>query len=359
MIFNKNGQGTAEVAQIATWTSDHNYQHIAKALLLAKRKVLKITGKEIYQTALNHYNSTEFQVESPSSEQAKLDKLVLWFQTVFVNFAYSKNLYKDTVIWNNSGINVTWSDEYRPAQKETLKKVSDSLEHDGYEYLDLLIEFLNDNKTQFSEFQTSIKGKNLNELFINDADEFNFYYNINNSVSYFFEILDMVRRVQRTSISDATGIDLYNETIKYQLNRIDIEASDIIVVYVEDLPASQPDGTIGLVSSDNSYYKSTGGTWNLFVYDCRELLILIKSTLVDLVIYNKFLSDISNLKNDLSKQIELLRANANDLFAKAQTGLAKITFYVQELENVDNETETADDSNIDNDIITTNNSFFM
>ena len=195
MIFNKNNNGTEEIALIATWTANHEYQHISKALILAKRKVLKIIDKKTYDTALTHYLSNDYKVENPDADQKRLDTLVFWFQTVFVNFAYEKNLAKDSVLWNNSGITVAWSDQLRPAQQTTLDNVSDSLNKDAYEFLDLLIEFLNENADTFTDFQDSIENRKIKQLFINNAEDFSYYFNINGSVSYFFEILDVIRRV--------------------------------------------------------------------------------------------------------------------------------------------------------------------
>ena len=164
MIFNKNDNGTQEIANIATWTADHDYQHISKALILAKRKVLKIIDKKTYQLALDHYVSDDYNTEEPTKELLLLDKLVNWFQIVFVNFAYEINIAKDTVIWDNSGINVTWSEQFRPAQQTSLDKISSSLNKDAYEFLDLLIEFLNENQETFTDFHKSIENLKLKEF---------------------------------------------------------------------------------------------------------------------------------------------------------------------------------------------------
>ncbi len=81
MIFNKDNNGTSEIANIATWTADHNYQHIAQALKLAKHKLLKIIDKKTYAAALEHYKSENFQKASPTEAEARLDSLVVQIQT--------------------------------------------------------------------------------------------------------------------------------------------------------------------------------------------------------------------------------------------------------------------------------------
>jgi hypothetical protein len=355
MLFNKNNNGTQEIAGIATWTANHRYEHIYPALLLAKRKVLKIIDKATYQTALTHYQSDDFQADDPTDEQKRLDNLVYWFRYVLLNFAYSKNLSKDTVLWDNSGINVAWTDNFRPAQQDTLANLGESLDRDGYEFLDLLIEFLNENIDIFTDFKQSVENRKLKQLFVNDAEDFSFYFNIKGSVSYFFEILDVIRRVQRTHIFSALGSLYYNLVQDYQEKRLELEdVTDEVETFAE-LPATPADGDIVLVASEKTYYKFINPGWIQYAYDSRLLLDMIKPALIDYTIYTKFVSDISNLKGN-AKQLEQLQANADFLKSKAQASTAHIIDYLKTLMPVDVdavvETETAGYSY-------SNNSFMM
>ncbi len=330
MIFNKDNDGSNEIAEIATWTADHDYRHISKALLLAKRKVLKIIDKETYKLALSHYQSENYKATEPSEEHKLLDSLVFWFQTVYVNFAYEKNIAKDSVLWNNSGISVAWSVELRPAQQAALDNVSDSLKKDAYEFLDLLIDFLNENSETFTGFKSSVENKKIKQLFINNAEEFCFYFNINGSVSYFFEILDVIRRVQRTTIFNTLGSEYYNKVKDYQEKRLELEKITDTVLDFENLPQTPEENTICLVKNTSFYYKYTESEWIEYAYNACDLLELIKPALVDYTMYNKFYSDISNLKAD-KKQIEIIRANADFLKKKADGSLSSIVNYIESL----------------------------
>lgn len=355
MIFNKNDNGTEEIKLIATWTSRHDYEYIYPALLLAKRKVLKIIDKTTYGVALDHYNSADYETES-TPDFILLDELVHWFQRVFVNFAYSKNLHKDTVLWGNDGINITWSDNFRPAQADTLTNLQESLDKDGYEFLDLLIEFLNDEEETFTDFKESLEGKQLKTLFINDAEDFNYYFSINESVSYFFLILDAIRRVQRTYISSAIGADYYAKVENYQLKRLELETATIdSYPIIDDLPPTATTGDIALVVDIETYYKYDGAEWLEYSYDARDLLNLIKPCLVDYTIYMKFYSDISNLKGD-TKQLELLRANAEILLQKAKASEAHIVAHIDMLEYVEPDETMEEETKPYN---ATTNSFIM
>jgi len=337
MIFNKNDDGTNsigtnEISLIATWTTFHNYQHIEKALALAKRKVINIIGKDIYEVALNHYNSDDYLAIIPASI---LDKLVSYFQHVFVNFAYAKNMYKDSVQWDNAGINVQWSESHRPATQESLNKLSESFDRDGYEFLDLLIEFIKEN--EFTEFENSIENQKLKELFIESAEEFNYFFNINNSVSKYFSYADVMRRIQRTDISDAVGSILYANLLFYLQNKKMIDEITLTVISVDELLDTAVLDTIIFVQNENTFFIKKEEGWQRLIYDIRKLLELTKPAIVDLTIKSKFISDISNLKTKDSKQIEILRANINELERTSNTQISKIVAYVKEIENTEDE----------------------
>jgi len=341
MLFNKNGNGTQEISSIATWTTDHDYEHIYRALLLAKRKVLKIIDKATYQLALDHYNSDDYQVESPTARQSLLDSLVLSFQTVFVNFAYQKNMQKDQVLWGNSGINIAWTEEHRPAQKETLDELSKSLEQDAYEFLDLLIELLNDNPKTFTDFHKSVENLDLKKLFINDAEEFNYYFDIRNSVAYFFEIADTINRVQRTHIYSALSREYYNKVTDYQVKRLELEQITNSVDIIDNLPPTVSEKTIYLVEDIQEFYKYDGKQWKYYAYNAVELLKLVKPATVDYTMFTKFVADISNLHQTDKKQIETIRANRDFLLQKAEVSSSHIVQFIADLQP---ETEITDDT---------------
>lgn len=359
MLFNKNDNGTAEVALYATWTSDHTYQHISKALELSKRKVLNIIDKETYEVAKAHYLSDDYEKPSPTPTEALLDELVHKLQAILVNFAYCKNINKDTVIWDNSGIKVQWDNDFRPAQQPTLDNLADSLEKDGYEFLDLLIAFLNENKETFTEFHESIESRQLRSLFINNAAEFSYYFNINNSDSYFFDILDVIRRSQRGLIRRELGQTLYDQCINYQLKRLQIEAADSSEIYadtyegLDDIIPST--GQVVEVRDEKIYYQWDGSKWREYAHNISEILALVKPILVDLTMHMKFYSDINNLRNRDPKQLEILRGNAETLRQAYENGLKELGEYIAGLNGTEEEEPETDVP----DCYSTNNSFMM
>lgn len=342
MIFNRNGQGDNEVRQHATWTAMHSYTHISQALYLAKRKLLKIIDAITYKLAYDHYWSIYYQYVTPDVPEEGaptpeeiaafklLDELVHKMQVVLVYFAYEKNINKSSVVWDNSGIKVVWNNDMRPAQKETLEELEESLEKHGYEFLDLLIEFLNQNATTFTAFQQSVENLRLKELFINDAVDFSYYHNIENSTSCFFELLDCIRRVQRTDLYGALTYLWYSRVTDYQRKRQNIEANSITLQTYEQLLNITPVlEQIALVTEEKKYYIFNE-EWTIYCYDVRELLVYIKPALVYLSVHAKLFSEIPEGKKD-QKQIEIFQANANYFKQLGDAELAKIVKHIESI----------------------------
>ena len=340
--FNKSDNGTVEVSRLATWTAGKEYWQIHQALLLAKRKILKIIDPKTYKIATDHYFSDNYKyvvpdpapVEPPTPEElaayALLDQLVEKIQVVLVNFAFAKNINKDTVIWDNTGIKVVWNNDMRPAQKETLEEIEDDLEAHAYEFLDLLIEFLNQNRETFTDFQASLENLKLRELFINDATDFSYYYNIEESTCYFFEILDSLRRVQRDNIYAALTPQYYFRILDYQKKRLTVEAVTTIVATFEELLAIENPtaNQVALVTDEKKYYIYTEG-WIIYCYDVTELLAYVKPALVYLSIYNKIMSETKEYKRYTPKALDMLKDNAAHLRTSGEAELSKIVKYVE------------------------------
>lgn len=337
MIFNKNNNGQSEIAPLATWTAMHEYWHIVQALELAKRKIIKIIGLPTYAQAEAHYWSTNYQyVQMPGDpdhtpeqlqEYQNLDQLVHHMQVILVNFAYAKNINKDTVIWDNTGIGVRWSDTQRPAQPEMLDKLQTDLNKHAYEFLDVLIEFLNQNTTLFSPYAQSVENLKLQETFINSAAEYSYYYNTNESPSKFFEALHIIRQNQRDKIYGALQAQIYYRVVDYQRKRLELEAVTQTVQTADQLPVSADPGTIILVETEKIYYKFTT-VWDVYAYDVRDLLTYIKPALVYFTVYTQALSEI----NETETQAKIQQQKEFSAYYKslAESELAALVKHIEQ-----------------------------
>lgn len=355
MLFNKNGNGTLEVQEIATWTANHDYLHISKALQLAELKFVQILGKEIYNVASEHYKSGDYKVEAQTNEALiKKDNLVELIQTILVNFAYSMNMHKDTVLWDNSGIKVNWNDEFRPAQDATLDKLKTSLVDDAYQFLNALIYFLDENKADFPKFQTSLEAKDLKNLFVNESGEFNYYHDINYNTAYFYELLPIVRRVQKNEIKNALGA-YYDKTLFYQHNTPELEAVTETCEIVDYLPANPTTGDLCFVEQLREYWKFDGVEWKFYAFKADELLELVKPAIVYKTMASRKLADM-NLVQGRPDQVDLLRASINSFNLLADNHLNKISKYISDLNLLTVVTELVD---VTPHIIKTRNSFVI
>jgi len=194
MLFNKEinelKNGSQELKQYANWTTFHEYNSLEAAFILAKKQLFSFIDKETYQFAVDAYLLDTFDIEADTFES----KLVHILRHILVNFAYYFSIEKQAVLWDNSGIKVAWNDDFRPAQKDTLAALKESLLNDAYEFTDSVIDFLNENNHDC--FVNSLQAKNINDLIVNSAEEFSLHYNIKNSFSRFLEFLPHIRNAE-------------------------------------------------------------------------------------------------------------------------------------------------------------------
>jgi len=342
MLFNKNNNGTAEIAKYATWTSNHDFNHVYPSLLLAEKRLINIIGDKTYDVANTHYNSSDY--EKTTSPNVILDTLVHSIQVVLVNIAYQKNMAKDSVLWDNAGINVVWSENLRPAQKQTLDSLHESLSVDSYSFIDILIEYLIKNKDTFTDFATSIEALRLKELFIDDANDFDFYFNINYSTAYFFELLDIIRRFQKNEIRNVLGNELYIKCTNYQIKRNEISnAKTPVQTFSELALITSVDGDVRGVLDEGKYYVYSSSLWLFLAEDMKPYMSLIKPALVDLTMSHK----LSSIKDSRPEFVETLNV-------RGQSGLKILSDYIKSL-IVGN--TIIDDNQYAPEVIRTNNTF--
>lgn len=95
-------------------------------------------------------------------------------------------------------------------QEENLKR---TLKEEGFNYLDSILEFLEENSQDFPEFdQSQYKLSNVQSLIRNTA-QFQECYNIDNSRLVFLKMRDYIRDVELIELQHRIGADFFNELL--------------------------------------------------------------------------------------------------------------------------------------------------
>mgnify|MGYP002623641224 CR=1 FL=1 len=113
---------------------------------------------------------------------------------------------------SDTGVSTEVDKENRPFryQEENIKR---TLKEEGFNYLDNILEFLEENAQEFPEFgQSPHKLSNVASL-IRDTRTFNTYYNIDNSRLVFLKMRYYLRDVELIELRHRIGADFYRELL--------------------------------------------------------------------------------------------------------------------------------------------------
>lgn len=117
-------------------------------------------------------------------------------KTAVINFALANNFFKIVLEIDSSSIKDNSAKEER-ATKEDKESLLQGLFADGYQAVEDLIIFLEENEEDFSDWKDSAKYTKLKSSFINSASLFQKYVDIGNSRQVFLKLWPSIQKVER------------------------------------------------------------------------------------------------------------------------------------------------------------------
>jgi hypothetical protein len=222
---------TQELQQHIRLISSNDFDNLKPSLKRAKRYVVRVIGIESYNAALAHYNSDDYtNVHDPGYNQAdaslaRLDRLVDYLQDTVVFYAYHFWSPQANVVLTDSGYQVAWNDELRPAQEWQIDKAEQSILDTAHEFMDDLIEYLDSNVEHFEFWETSAEIQKSKELLINNARDFSLFLDIHNSRRLFLEIRPYIIIAESSYILPVLGREKFDE-LKEQVQDDDVSVEN-------------------------------------------------------------------------------------------------------------------------------------
>jgi hypothetical protein len=133
-----------------------------------------------------------------------------------VHYAYWLWSPQAAVILSDSGYQVAHTENLKPAPLPQIERAEQSILDTAHEFMDDLIEFLDENVEVFEAWAGSEEQGKTKEHFINNAREFSMYVNINNSRRLFIELLPYLAEAELSYILPVLGKELYDQIIEQQ-----------------------------------------------------------------------------------------------------------------------------------------------
>ncbi len=216
--------------------------------------------KNISQTQYDDLNTAYNGAGCNSDQQKLLDKV----QPAVAFFAFKEWIPVAQVILDNSGIRIANTNEMKTAFQWQIDKLEDSALRNAYIALEQLLAFMETNKSVYTLWAASTSYTIYKEGFINTANDFNTYYNINQSRLTFLALKASMRKTEDFDIKgsiDATLFALIKTQIK--ANSLDSDNTALMAFIqpaVAHLTIAKAIDSLAVTMDDRGIivYKDTG-----------------------------------------------------------------------------------------------------
>jgi hypothetical protein len=212
MIFNKDSKGNEELRILTgSYYKNNEFDKVSVKIELASEDLINLVGNDIFLKAELHYQSVNYQVQSPTPQLAMLDKLVQHIQLPIAFLATLWHYQGNDLSHEDSGRKVKIAAESEKIAWEWQYDRDDAAALRNYRRsYDRLIRFLNANADSFPEWADSDARKSSLELFINTAGHFNRLFPIDDSPVFFLRLTPLMREVERKHIKPILGTEKFN-----------------------------------------------------------------------------------------------------------------------------------------------------
>jgi len=173
--------------------------------------IIPVLGQDQYDDLNDEYNA-----ETPNLSDDQED-LLEKIRAPLANFAYMLAIPSLQLHISDAGIRIANTDQFKTAFPWQIEDLKNSFMDAGYAGIEVLLAFLEKNKTTYTDWASSTAYTIFKDLFIVSTDEFNKWFNIGYSRRTFVALRPIIQRMQDFKIKPITCSVLYAE-IKTAIN---------------------------------------------------------------------------------------------------------------------------------------------
>jgi hypothetical protein len=248
MLFGKSKivkENTEELRSfIPNVNSTFDFDKLRNFIKSSCEKYIKpILGKITYDYLVAYYESGTLSSDQgsgsgsgsgsggSSTEKEEIYKNLLQkCQYALASISFFHGFHLLNIKFGDSGVFVDQDEKKRGTYKYEETEVKNSFKEEGYNAIDIILEFLEENKAIFTDWVASDSYTLTHGHFINSANEFNKYYSrINSSRLVFLNLIPFMQIVEDFNILPAIGRAYYDE-LKDQINKDNISADNLIII---------------------------------------------------------------------------------------------------------------------------------
>lgn len=168
----------------------------------------------------------------PLTEKEQQD-LLEKVQNPLANLAYLLYIPIGNIQISDSGFHVTETANKKIASQYRIEDIKKSFKEAGYEGIDVLLEFLEDNASTYSKWKSSGAYTIFKQFFINTATDFSDYFDINSSRLTFLSMKSTMKKIEEFEIRSVISKALFDK-IKIEIaNTLSADNKTLLNDYIK------------------------------------------------------------------------------------------------------------------------------
>jgi hypothetical protein len=192
-----------QVKEYITVDIGSNINMLLPYIKQAEKYVKDVIGTDLFNELLEY-------VQASDSDNDELEALLPYVRMPLINFAYKFGAPKLSVNIGKTGITTTESNNVSPAEDWRMKDLINSFASSGYSGLEELLEFLEENKEDYTSWSTSSAYSFQKKFFVNNAKELNESIFINIERYDFLKLKPYIHQIEQSVIKKAISTELFD-----------------------------------------------------------------------------------------------------------------------------------------------------
>lgn len=176
-----------------------DFDSLKSSFVLAADEIKDVISDAMWDKMLLHYNSGDYG-KTDTEEQIRLNKLVDLTRIPFANFAIFHHFIWLTINVKDNSVTVVKSDSETTAYKYQTDEAKQKLLQTAWLGINNLIDFLDTEKANFSDWTDSDQYKELQEIIFDDHKDFNKNYGIDKSALFYIKVRSIILLIQEEEI---------------------------------------------------------------------------------------------------------------------------------------------------------------
>lgn len=186
-----------------------------KIKVIQDRHILPILGSDEMTSLLSAYSSSN----GPSAQQ---DALIEKIRYPVANLALLMLIPEMNITMGHGGLSVKSGENFAPAAQWRVNDLKKSLSINGQNGLDALLAFLEDNSSDYPDYDISEERDLAMANFVNTTKEINTYLSIEINRYVLLRMRPVMRRIEETLIKNTLCADLYDDMKDNIVDRDDL-----------------------------------------------------------------------------------------------------------------------------------------